>query len=241
MFKPLPYIDNTSLSVSAELPIKSSCDITNYTMLIIQNFAVFEGGDGSGTSTQLEELRSRFSENSSSLPPFYGTFEPTKGPIGALIRRALSGESPIRAETLAGLFAADRNEHIYGEGGILEHCGRGELVVSDRFTLSSLVYQGITCGNELPKQLNAGFPVPELLVFFDLDPDIALKRMEGRSSRDIYEYRDFQIRVREGYKALLPWYEEQGVRIAVIDASRPQEEVFREVWSILQNLSIFKE
>jgi dTMP kinase len=157
-----------------------------------------------------------------------------------LIRRALSGECPLHAETLARLFAADRHEHIYGEGGIIERCGRGELVVSDRFTLSSLAYQGITCGDELPKQLNAGFPGPELLVFFDLDPAIALKRLEGRPSLDIYEYRDFQILVRERYKALLPWSEEQGVRTLVIDASRPQAEVSREVWGAVQNLSIFK-
>jgi dTMP kinase len=209
-------------------------------MIIIQNFAVFEGGDGSGTSTQLEALCRRFDEKKPSAPPFYATFEPTRDPIGVLVRQALSGERPLHAETLARLFAADRNEHIYGEGGIMERCNRGELVVSDRFTLSSLVYQGITCQNELPKQLNAAFPGPELLIFFDLDPDIALKRLEGRPVRDIYEYRGFQIRVREGYKALLPWYEEQGVRIAVIDASRPQEEVSREVWGILQNLSIFK-
>jgi dTMP kinase len=172
--------------------------------------------------------------------PFYSTFEPTKGPIGALIRQVLAGSCLLREETLARLFAADRNEHIYGKGGIMEHCSQGKLVVSDRFTLSSLVYQGITCGNDLPYQLNAGFPVPELLIFFDLDPEIALKRLEGRPGRDIYEYRDFQIRVREGYKALLPWYEEQGARIAVIDASGTVEEVTREVWGELQNMSIFK-
>jgi len=228
-------------------------------MDILRNFVVFEGGDGSGTTTQLGLLEERFAgrvdehgrnwnkdgyvAESDPLEPgkkLFTTSEPTDHPIGKLIRRFLGGGLSLRAETLARLFAADRHEHIYGEGGIIERCGRGELVVSDRFTLSSLVYQGITCGDELPKQLNAGFPGPELLIFFDLDPAIALKRLEGRPSRDIYEYRDFQILVREGYKALLPWYEEQGVRTAVIDASRSEEEVSREVWGIVQNLSIFK-
>jgi dTMP kinase len=216
-------------------------------MLIIHNFAVFEGGDGCGTSTQVEILNRRFKGTSPSTGsggpaafPFHSTFEPTKGPICILIRQVLAGSCPLREETLARLFAADRNEHIYGGEGIMERCGRGELVVSDRFTLSSLVYQGITCGNNLPHQLNAGFPVPELLFFFDLDPEIALKRLEGRPGRDIYEYRDFQVRVREGYKTLLPWYEEQGARIAVIDASGTEEEVAREIWGELQNMSIFK-
>ncbi|MDR2028636.1 MAG: dTMP kinase [Treponema sp.] len=209
-------------------------------MIIIQNFIVLEGNDGSGTSTQLALIRRRFDAPGASLPLLYNTCEPTGGPIGVLIRKALGGELSLQGETLARLFAADRHEHLYGEGGIIGRARRGELVISDRYVLSSLVYQGITCGEELPRALNAGFPLPEALLYFDVDPELALKRMEKRPSRDIYEYPDFQRAVRERYGALLPWYADQGVRVHSIDASMPQEEVAEAVWRVLENLPIVK-
>ncbi|GHV81933.1 thymidylate kinase [Spirochaetia bacterium] len=207
-------------------------------MAIIHNFAVLEGGDGTGTSTQLDLLRQRFSRPG--LPPFYPTFEPTDSPIGKIIRSALKGDPPLQSETSARLFAADRNEHLYGKGGITERCGRGELVVSDRYVLSSLVYQGLDCGEALSKQLNAAFPGPELLLFFDLDPEIAQKRLAGRAERDHYEYLEFQIKVRERYKALLPEYEKRGVRVETINASRTPPEVAEQVWSALKKMPIFE-
>jgi dTMP kinase len=205
-------------------------------MDIIHNFAVFEGGDGSGTTTQLELLGKRFAKPG--LPPFYATFEPSGGPIGVLIRRVLKGETVLRPETAARLFAADRNEHLYGPGGVVERCGRGELVVSDRYTPSSLVYQGIACGDELPSSLNAHFPLPELLIFFDLESGAALNRIASRPGRDIYEYPAFQAQVRSRYKALLPRYEEAGVRVERIDASLPPEEVAEQVWRTIGKMPI---
>jgi dTMP kinase len=138
------------------------------------------------------------------------------------------------------LFAADRNEHVFGEDGVAERCKRGELVVSDRYLLSSLVYQGITCGEELPARLNREFPAPELLLFFDIDCETALKRMEGRAKKEIYEYKDFQIQVRERYKALLPRLSAEGVKVGIIDASLPAEEVALEVWSAIKKMPIFE-
>ncbi|MDR0387161.1 MAG: dTMP kinase [Treponema sp.] len=205
-------------------------------MSIIHNFAVFEGGDGSGTTTQLELLRKRLA--GPGFPPFHATFEPTGGPIGVLIRKVLKGEIAVRPETAARLFAADRNEHLYGPGGIVERCGQGELVVSDRYTPSSLVYQGITCGDELPASLNASFPLPELLIFFDLESKIALNRIASRPGRDIYEYADFQERVRSRYKALFPRYKAAGVRVEWLDASLPPEEIAEQVWRAVREMPI---
>ena len=211
-------------------------------MEILENFAVFEGIDGSGTTTQLNILENFFLSNHDrlSLPPFYKTFEPTDGSIGRLIRSGLRKDIELRAETIAMLFAADRNEHIFGAGGITEHCGRGELVVSDRYVLSSLVYQGITCGDELPAALNRSFPGPELLLFFDIDPETAQKRIAGREIKEIYEFLDFQIQVRRRYKTLLSQFSADGVRIEIIDASKPPEEVAGEVWELIQKMPIFK-
>jgi dTMP kinase len=207
-------------------------------MEIIPNFAVFEGGDGSGTTTQLTMLSERLKKSGN--PRFFPTFEPTNGQIGKVIRAALTKEVPLAPQTLAMLFAADRNEHIFGQDGILEHANRGELVISDRYVLSSLVYQGIECGDELPASLNSRFPAPETLIFLDIDPETALERMKNRASLEIYEYRDFQIKVREKYKSLLGTYAGLGVRVETVDAGLPAQEVADKVWSIVSQMPIFK-
>jgi dTMP kinase len=214
-------------------------------MNIIPNFVVFEGGDGSGTSTQMALLRRRFADPAASgeerrgLPVLCATAEPTGGPVGALIREALGGKLALRPETLARLFSADRQEHLFGPGGIVERCGRGEMVVCDRYVPSSLVYQGVTCGEDLPLLLNRDFPCPELLIYFDLDPDIAAKRLESRGEREIFEYRDFQVEVRRRYRELLPRYAGGDIRSVTLDASQSPEKVAEDVWSALTKLPIF--
>ncbi|MDR0302949.1 MAG: dTMP kinase [Treponema sp.] len=207
-------------------------------MEIIPNFAVFEGGDGTGTTTQLLILSERLKQSGKLC--FFPTFEPTNGQIGKIIRAALKKEAPITPQTLAMLFAADRNEHIYGPDGIFEHVNRGELVVSDRYVLSSLVYQGIECGDELPASLNSRFPAPEVLIFFDIEPEIAVERLKNRSSLEIYEYREFQAKACEKYKSLLGMYTDTGVRVETIDASKTAQEVAGRVWSIISQMPIFK-
>jgi dTMP kinase len=207
-------------------------------MEILKNFAVFEGLDGSGTTTQIGILEGFFHKNRLSLPSFYKTHEPTNGSIGKIIRSALRKEITLAPKTIAMLFAADRNEHIYGPEGIAERCKRGELVVSDRYLPSSLVYQGITCGDEYPALVNQDFPGPELLLFFDIDPETAIKRIAGRKQTEIYEYLEFQILVHRRYLSLLPGLSEKGIRVVTIDASLPPEKVAREVWEAVEKMPI---
>jgi len=206
-------------------------------MVVIPNFVVFEGGDGSGTSTQLSMLLNRL--KNTKKPVIFPTFEPTDGQIGKLIRSALKKEVFFKPETLAMLFAADRNEHLYGQDGILAHISHGELAVSDRYLLSSLVYQGIECGDELPQLLNSPFPAPELTIFFDIEPEIAIERMKNRDSLEIYENREFQEKARQKYKSAITQYGKSGARVEIIDASKIAEEVADKVWSILSVMPIF--
>jgi dTMP kinase len=221
--------------------------------MILNNFAVFEGCDGSGTTTQLK-LLSRRAAGLPGFPPFYATSEPTQGPVGELIRRLLKDRGETRdpasravpeprvlPETLARLFAADRAEHLYGPGGIVERCSsRGELVVSDRYSPSSLVYQAIDCGGDLPRILNESFPLPELLVYLDIESETAVKRIAGRPEREIFERLEFQEKVREAYLKLVPQWEKSGVRTLVVDGSRPPEEVAEEVWRAVTEMPIVK-
>ena len=204
-------------------------------MNIVPNFVVFEGPDGSGTTTQLELLEGFFhGPKDSEVPRLYRTAEPTTSPIGRLIRQSLRGETQLDAKTLAYLFAADRNEHLFAPNGIIERCARGELVVCDRYVLSSLVYQGLTCGEELPATLNAAFPLPALLLYFDIDSELAAKRMEKRPLKDIYEVLEFQMRVRERYQELLPRFASVGVRVERIDASASATDVMAMVLQLVR-------
>ena len=207
-------------------------------MQVISNFVVFEGLDGSGTSTQLRLLEQKLAGRALNGSGVTATFEPTDGAIGKLIRSVLKKDLVLRADTLARLFAADRGEHLYAAGGIIERCKRGELVVCDRYTLSSLVYQGIECGMELPRGLNESFPAPELLLFFDIDPRLAQRRMAGRPSLEIFEHIEFQEKVRGRYRALLGEYREAGVRVEIIDAAQSAEKVAQDVWSAISKMPI---
>jgi dTMP kinase len=209
-------------------------------MNILPNFAVFEGGDGSGTTTQLELLERRLQNEGFRGIRFYPTCEPSAGPVGKLVRSALKKEILLQPETLARLFAADRNEHLYGSGAVFERCRQGELVVCDRYVLSSLVYQGIECGDELPRLLNASFPAPSLLFFFDVDPEIARRRMQNRGSLEIYENLEFQRKVREKYRSLLDGYARADTRVEIIDAAKSPEEVAEAVWRGIRKMPIFE-
>jgi dTMP kinase len=192
----------------------------------LKRFIVLEGGDGAGTTTQRKRLGAALERAGI---PYWSTAEPTDRPEGLLIRRILSGELSRDPGTLARLFAADRNEHLRGKGGILEHLGRGEAVVCDRYVLSSLAYQGVACGRELPAELNSDFPLPELLIYFDLAPEQSLGRLGDRDRLEIFEALPFQERVRAAYRTELSRYASSGMRIATVDASRSVEEVERDI------------
>jgi dTMP kinase len=211
--------------------------------MILENFVVFEGCDGAGTTTQQAILRQKLEYlniNDKRLQVF-STSEPTNSPIGKLLRSVLADSVQFSPETIAFLFAADRSEHIFGQDGIKNHCQNKDFVICDRYVLSSLAYQGISCGEELPKIINSSFPAPELLIFFDIESEKALQRIEKRGKqKEIYEYLDFQVKVRKIYKKLLPYCAANGSIVEIIDAGSSIEEVSEKVWIAVQKMSIFK-
>ncbi len=201
---------------------------------IVEGFVALEGIDGTGTTTQLRRLSARLGAEGVACS---ADCEPTPGPVGRLIRQALSGAFDARPETVARLFAADRGEHLYGPGGILERTAAGTLVVSDRYLFSSLAYQGLTCGPELPAELNAPFPLPQLLLFFELDPELAAGRMASRDSLEIYENLEFQRRVDAAYRAVVSSFEGSGMAVVRVDAAASPDEVEAAVWSAIEPIS----
>lgn len=193
--------------------------------MIIKNFIVFEGIDGSGTSTQIKLL----SENDKT-GSVVTTAEPTKNETGKFLRKMLAGDFSVDPKTAAYLFAADRCEHVYGKDGILELTSKGKIVVSDRYIFSSLAYQSVSCGDELPRMINSPFPLPEILFYFYIDPEISLKRVETRGeAKEIYEKIDYQKKTAELYEKVICEYEknaaESGMKIIRIDATKTIVEI----------------
>ena len=194
--------------------------------MILKNFIVFEGIDGAGTSTQIEILKKR-----ADADRFFFTTEPTDSETGKFLRKMLKGDVELDPRTSAFLFAADRNEHLYGTGGtncgVVAQAQSGKIVVSDRYLFSSLTYQSVTCGDELPRRLNEGFPLPEILFFFDIDPEISLQRVLGRGETEIYEKLDFQKATAARYRTVIAEYEKKntGMKIVRLDATIPVGEV----------------
>ena len=208
--------------------------------MILKNFVVFEGLDGTGTTSQIRLLREAFAARGRQ-DAVYFTCEPTDGSIGKLIREALSGAVGLDAQTIAYLFGADRCEHIYGKEGILEQLRTGKAVFSDRYLFSSLAYQGLAAGKELAQAINAPFPLPEYLFFFDLPAKTAMERIEKRNiPREIYEKEAFQQKVAAEYQSIFQYYTETepDMRIIRIDAARTITEIHKKIWSNVCNLPI---
>lgn len=194
---------------------------------LIKNFIVFEGIDGAGTTTQAQLLTQYFNENKKTV---FLTSEPSPAPSGKFLRRCLSGEFKLQASTLLMLFAADRNEHIFGKGGILEALENFDYVISDRYLFSSLAYQGASGYFDLAKKCNEDFPLPETLFFFTIDIDRAFERVEKRAcEKEIYENKLFQEKVSNMYKRVLNLYTESGMNIIMIDANKSIEEVHLQI------------
>ena len=201
--------------------------------MLLKNFIVFEGIDGAGTSTQIKKLVE------SNPSKYIATAEPTKDETGKFLRRMLAGDFSVDEKTNAYLFAFVRCQHIYGKYGVIETINSGKTVVSDRYFFSSMAYQAIFCGPELPELLNSPFPLPEYLFFFDINPEISLGRVDSRNEKkEIYEKLDLQKKIAAEYEKIISKYEagsaESGMKIIRVDATKSIEEIAEFIKSKLQ-------
>ena len=205
--------------------------------MLLKNFIVFEGIDGAGTSTQIKKLCDR------NRDLLIATAEPTDRATGRFLRQMLAGDFTLDEKTSAYLFAADRCEHIYGQGGVEELLKAGKIVISDRYFFSSLAYQSVSCGKEIPRLVNSPFPLPQVLFYFEIKPEISLSRVEARDGRrEIYEKMDYQIKTAKLYDEVISEYENnrEGMKIIRIDASKSIEEIADFIYTTLKNLQIIR-
>ena len=202
-------------------------------------FITFEGIEGSGKSTQLQRVAAFLRERGHTVVT---TKEPGGTAIADRIRAILLDSKnvidPI-AEVL--LFAASRRQHTVEV--IRPASERGEIVLCDRYTDSTLAYQGFgrLLNLDQLRTLNrwaTGDLDPDLTLVFDLPEDSGLSRAVHRNSRAAedegrFEAEDlrFHRRVREGYLALAT---AEPRRYAVIDANGTVDEVFERTLAVLR-------
>lgn len=159
---------------------------------------VFEGIDGAGKSTQADLLARAFEAEGRTV---VSTREPTDGPHGARIR-SLSGQgAAVSLEEELEYFIEDRKEHV--RDVITPALGRGEVVISDRYYLSNVAYQGARglSPAEVLERNEALFPHPSAAVLLETPPRQAVARVEkrGEALNLAYESEDFLVRVAEIY------------------------------------------
>ncbi len=180
-------------------------------------FITFEGIDGSGKSTALRAV----AEALQATEPVWTTNEETDH-LGPAIRRSISGKADPLVTTY--LFVADRFHHV---PEIRRHLESGETVLCDRYLHSTLAYQGATLEGRVVdhrrwlQELHVDMPRPDVTLWFDVEPDVAVARATSRGETAPYEKVDFLAKVRAEYAALAQADE----RVVRIDAGGTPEQV----------------
>jgi dTMP kinase len=205
-------------------------------------FITFEGPEGSGKSTQLRRLGERLRQEGRAV---LETCEPGGTPIGMQIRRVLldAKNLEMRPTTELLLMFASRAQNV--DETILPALSRGEIVLSDRFTDSSLVYQGTARGlgaevvYEVDRIACRGL-VPDLTILVDIETELGLERAHGRNRQTLeVETRideqaiEFHRKVRDAYLLLAA---DEPNRVKLIDGSRSEDAVAEDVWNVVHGL-----
>ncbi len=197
----------------------------------------FEGGEGSGKTTQADILSGRLSSMGYKI---VRVREPGGTRTGEMIRGILqhdtAGEN-IELETEVLLFAASRAQMV--KQVVNPALEAGEVVISDRFVDSAVAYQGYgrELGPELIGSVNAlaiGKTMPDLSFLLDIEVHAGMQRMRDRGitsgeQADRIEREDFAFheRVRQGYLEIAKGADD---RFTIIDGGLPQDEIEQAIW-----------
>ena len=201
-------------------------------------FITFEGPEGSGKSSVLNEITQKFINEGY---PIVKTREPGGTDIAEQIRNVILDKQNVkldpRAEAL--LYAASRRQHLVEK--IWPALKEGKIVFCDRYLDSSLSYQGYARGLGIDDILKVNEyategTYPDITFLFDIDPELGLERINKNKDREVnrldVEKLSFHQKVREGYLILSKRFPD---RYIVIDASKPLEEVSSNVLKEILN------
>ncbi|MEZ4269880.1 MAG: dTMP kinase [Myxococcota bacterium] len=220
--------------VSASYPIPTIPIASPHLLLHIgpmeRGFLIaLEGIDGAGTTTQRELLAKALAERGLSV---HETMEPSRGPIGQFIRTILTGELTMDDASLALLFAADRLDHLKRD--IEPALEAGKIVISDRYLLSSLAYQGSTLPRSWVSQLNDRARHADLTILLRVTAQTANARRKARGLADErFDAATIQERIACEYDHLV---ETSAQPIEVIDGNRSLEAVAASILASVESL-----
>ena len=182
-----------------------------------------EGIDGAGKTTQVTKLEAILRDAGVA---FLSTKEPTSGPWGAKIR-ASAQTGRMSPEDELEAFIEDRRQHVAEE--LEPALARGQVVLVDRYYLSTVAYQGAR-GFDTARLLadNAFAPAPDLLIVLDIEPALGLQRIRQRGDRaDLFEKEEELARAREIFRTLAV------TNLHVLDATRPPEALTNDIAALL--------
>jgi dTMP kinase len=200
-------------------------------------FIVFEGVEGAGKTTQIYQTAAWLQTQIDRDRAVTITREPGGTKLGQQIRQILLDDvdNCVSYRTELLLYAADRAQHV--ETLIRPHLDRGDIVLCDRFTDSTIAYQGYGRGFDRAEidrvnLMATGGLQSDLTLWLDLDVTIGLERVSLRGKPDRMERAtiDFHQRVRQGYQELAKIYPERIIRI---DANRDPAAIQMEIQSKL--------
>jgi dTMP kinase len=198
-------------------------------------FITFEGGEGCGKSTQSRLLLKKLEQQN---VPVVLTHEPGGTALGNELRKALKRkrESSISPQAELFLLAASRVQLVAEV--IRPALEEGKVVLCDRFTHSTMVYQGYGRGLDFTaiKMVNnmaTGYLNPDLIIFLDISPEQGLARKQSLKDRFELEDLSFHRRVRAGY---LKMAAAEPDRWLVIDASLPKRKIAKIIWDRVSQL-----
>ena len=190
-------------------------------------FIVLEGIDGSGTTTQAARLAASLRAAGHAV---VSTREPSDGPLGVVLRQALTRRLVgLSDQALALLFAADRLDHL---ASVVEPAlAEGKVVVSDRYVLSSLAYQGMRLPLSWVETLNAAARPADLTLYLEVDPRTAARRRQGRGgAAELFDADEVQRAVARAYGRVVRKHA-RAQRVVRLDGRAAPDEVAREILS----------
>ncbi len=194
-------------------------------------FIVFEGLDGSGQSTQANNLRVFFRNRGY---PVILTKEPTENSLaGKKVRRILKKEIKAEPIELQKLFIEDRKDHL--QNLIIPALKEGKYVIADRYFLSTCAFGGINVDMEKLIKLNKGIILPDITFFLNVSPKICIERIKKRGEKfEFFEKEEKLKQVREKYLSLRQRFE----NIYLIDGELSRREVFKQILEIIKKEKI---
>lgn len=202
-------------------------------------FIAFEGIDGSGKSTQIQLLSNKLKERGVYC---YTTMEPTDSPIGSLIHQVMTGRIKTDNKVIAGLFVADRLDHLLNDiNGILSKIQEGTTVITDRYYFSSYAYHSVDMPMEWVIQANAQSKEllqPTVTIFIDVNPDTAIERIaKNRFHQELFEKKSRLVKVREKYLEAFDRLKDEET-VVIIDGNRSQNEIADDIWNVVKDYFI---